>query len=101
MDLARAHADAIDSLSRTGRAFTVNIGTGQGHSVLELLRAFEKVSGRTIPFEIKPRRPGDVARCYADPALAFDLMGWRSRFDLERMCRDAWRWQQANPDGYA
>ena len=101
VDLARAHVDAIDTLDRSGRGFTVNVGTGRGYSVLEVVRAFEQASGRPIPYEIKPRRAGDVARCYADPALAQELMGWRSEYDLERMCQDAWRWQQGNPDGYA
>ncbi|MGZ5267478.1 MAG: UDP-glucose 4-epimerase, partial [Caldimonas sp.] len=84
-----------------GGSFTVNLGTGRGVSVLELVRAFERASGRAVPFEIAPRRPGDVAACYADPAAAERLLGWKARRDLDAMCADSWRWQQANPDGYA
>ena len=99
LDLARAHVDAIEALQRQG-SLTVNLGTGRGHSVLEVVRAFERASGREIPHRIVPRRPGDVATCFADPSRAFELMGWRAELDLDRMCQDAWRWQQANPRGY-
>jgi UDP-glucose 4-epimerase len=68
--------------------------------VLELVRAFERASGREVPLEIVARRPGDVAEVYADPALAAELLGWRARYDVDAMCRDAWRWQSLNPDGY-
>jgi UDP-glucose 4-epimerase len=101
MDLARAHADALDALERGGRGFTVNLGTGQGVSVLQLVRAFERASGRTVPFEIVGRRSGDVAAVYADPSLAHRLLDWRAELDVDAMCRDAWRWQSMNPDGYA
>ena len=100
VDLARAHVDAIDALQRRGASLTVNVGTGQGYSVLEVVHAFEAASGRAIPYEIRPRRAGDIARCYADPSLAQELLGWRSEFGLQRMCEDAWRWQQANPAGF-
>lgn len=100
VDLARAHADAIDALERTGRGFTVNLGTGQGVSVLQLVQAFERASGRAVPYEIVARRAGDVAEVYADPALANRLLGWRAELDVDAMCRDAWRWQSMNPDGY-
>ena len=100
MDLARAHADAIDALGREGRGFTVNLGTGQGVSVLQLVRAFERASGLEVPFEIVGRRPGDVAEVYADPSLASELLGWRAQLDVDAMCRDAWRWQSQNPKGY-
>ena len=100
VDLARAHADALDYLVRADRSLTVNLGTGRGVSVLELLRGFEKASGRPIPFQIVARRPGDVAEVYADPALASELLGWEARLDVEAMCRDAWRWQSMNPQGY-
>jgi UDP-glucose 4-epimerase len=83
MDLARAHADAIDYLAREDRNLTVNLGTGRG-----------------VPYEIVARRPGDVAEVYADPALANALLGWRAELDVEAMCRDAWRWQSMNPGGY-
>ena len=101
MDLARAHADALDALEREGRGFTVNLGTGRGVSVLELVHAFERASGRKIPYEIVARRPGDVAAVWADPSLAHRLLGWRAELDVDAMCRDAWRWQSMNPDGYA
>lgn len=100
VDLARAHADALDFLVREGRSATMNLGTGQGTSVLELLRAFERASGREVAYEIVARRPGDVAEVYADPSLAHELLGWRARFDIDAMCRDAWRWQSRNPHGY-
>jgi UDP-glucose 4-epimerase len=100
LDLARAHVDAIDTMRRTGESLTVNVGTGQGYSVLDLVQAFERASGRAIPYAFAPRRTGDVASCFADPALAFELMGWRAEHGLDRMCQDAWRWQQANPAGY-
>jgi UDP-glucose 4-epimerase len=100
MDLARAHADAIDYLVGEDRSLTVNLGTGRGVSVLELVQAFARASGREIPYEIVARRAGDVAQVYADPSLAQRLLGWRAELDLEAMCRDAWRWQSMNPDGY-
>lgn len=101
MDLARAHADALDYLAREDRNLTVNLGTGRGVSVLELLRSFEKASGRDIPYEIVARRPGDVAEVYADPSLANQSLGWEAKLDVDAMCRDAWRWQSMNPQGYA
>ena len=100
LDLARAHVDAIETLERTGEGLTVNLGTGRGYSVLEVVKAFERASGREIPYRFAPRRTGDVATCFADPSRAQALMGWRSELDLERMCQDAWRWQQSNPRGY-
>ncbi|MDH5833906.1 UDP-glucose 4-epimerase GalE [Luteimonas kalidii] len=101
LDLARAHADALDTLERTGAGFTVNLGTGTGVSVLQLVQAFERASGRAVPYEIVGRRPGDVAEVYADPARAQSLLGWRATLDVDAMCRDAWRWQSMNPTGYA
>jgi UDP-glucose 4-epimerase len=89
LDLARAHADALEYLADTGRNLTVNLGTGRGVSVLELVRAFERASGREIPYDIVGRRPGDVAAMYADPSLAEAMLGWRAELDLEAMCRDA------------
>lgn len=100
MDLARAHADALETLNNTPR-FTVNLGTGRGYSVLELVRTFEQASGRHIPIRFGPRREGDVAVCFADPSLAKTLLGWRAELDLARMCTDAWRWQTRHPQGYA
>jgi len=100
VDLARAHADALDTLVRTGTGFTVNLGTGSGVSVLQLVKAFERASGRDVPYAIVDRRPGDVAAVYADPSLAHAVLGWRAGLDVDAMCRDAWRWQSMNPDGY-
>jgi UDP-glucose 4-epimerase len=100
MDLAQGHVAAIQSLLERDESFTVNLGTGQGHSVLEVVRAFEQACGHPIPYRLAGRRPGDVAQCYADVSLAEKLLGWRAKFDLADMCRDSWRWQQGNPDGY-
>jgi UDP-glucose 4-epimerase len=100
-DLAEGHVAALRHLLAGGASLTVNLGTGRGVSVLELVRAFERASGRHVPYDIAPRRPGDVAACYADPALAERLLGWKARLGLEAMCADSWRWQAANPNGYA
>lgn len=100
MDLAEGHVAAVHRLLGQPGSLTVNLGTGQGYSVLEVIRAFEAASGRPIPHDIVGRRPGDVAACYADPSLALQLLGWRARRGLPDMCADAWRWQSANPDGY-
>ena len=93
-DLALGHVAALRALLRTEDSFTVNLGTGRGHSVLEVLRAFEQASGRSVPWQFVARRPGDVATCYADPTLADRLLGWRAMRSLPDMCTDAWRWQQ-------
>ena len=100
VDLAAGHVAALRHLLDGGDSLTVNLGTGRGHSVLEVVRAYEAASGRGVPFDIVPRRPGDVAACYADAALARDVLGWQAREDLARMCEDSWRWQHLNPDGY-
>ena len=100
VDLARGHLAALDTMKREGRGFTVNLGTGRGISVLEAVRAFERASGRPIPYERAGRRPGDVAECYADPSLAEKILGWKASLTLEDMCLDAWRWQSMNPHGY-
>lgn len=99
-DLAKGHVAAVQALLGKGESFTVNLGTGQGHSVLEVVKTFEQASGRPIPYQITPRRPGDVAQCYANPALAKRLLGWCAERTLADMCTDAWRWQSGNPDGY-
>ena len=91
---------ALQGLLERGESFTVNLGPGHGNSVLEVVKMFEQASGRPIPYQIAPRRPGDVAQCYADPALAQRLLGWCSERTLADMCTDAWRWQSGNPDGY-
>lgn len=100
MDLARAHADALDYLMTQNENITVNLGTGHAYSVLEMIRAFEQASGMPIPYEITGRRQGDVARLYADPSLAKKSLNWQTELDLKRMCEDAWRWQSNNPQGY-
>lgn len=100
-DLAAGHLAALEALDRHNSMLTVNLGTGKGYSVLDIVRAFEKASGLPIPYRIAGRRPGDIAACYAEPALARELMGWRAMRDLDMMCRDAWRWQSLNPNGYA
>ncbi|PPU21296.1 UDP-glucose 4-epimerase GalE [Xanthomonas arboricola] len=101
MDLARAHVDAIDYLQRERTGLVVNLGTGRGYSVREVAAAFERASGRRIPLSIAPRRGGDVAVYYANATLAHRLLGWKAEHDLDRMCRDTWRWQSMHPDGYA
>lgn len=99
-DLARAHVDALEYLDDGKGSITVNLGTGRGVSVLQLVHAFEQACGREIPVDIVGRRAGDVAEVYADPTLARQLLGWRAVLDLDAMCRDAWRWQSLNPVGY-
>jgi UDP-glucose 4-epimerase len=101
VDLARGHIAAIDALSTLDRSFVVNLGTGQGYSVLDIVKAFEAASGKSVPYEIVARRPGDVGACYADPSAAQKLLGWRAQHGIERMCADHWRWQSTNPNGFA
>ena len=100
-DLASGHVAALRALLERGESFTVNLGTGRPSSVLEVVRAFERASGRAVPVQIGPRRPGDIARCWADPSLAERLLGWKASLGLDAMCADAWRWQSGNPAGYA
>jgi UDP-glucose 4-epimerase len=100
MDLAAGHVAALTFLERERRSITVNLGTGRGYSVLEAARAFERASGRRIALELAARRSGDVASCFADASLAARELGWRARLDIDAMCRDVWRWQSANPQGY-
>ncbi len=100
LDLAEGHVAALRVLLDKPGSFTVNLGTGRGYSVLELVKAYEAASGRAVPYEIVARRPGDVAACYADPALARELLGWQARHELARMCEDSWRWQSLNPQGF-
>ncbi len=100
-DLAEGHVAALRHLmDASGSSFTANLGTGRGHSVLELVRAFERASGRAIPYDIVARRPGDVAACYADANRARELLGWQATRGIDAMCADSWRWQQSNPNGY-
>ncbi len=101
VDLALGHVRAVERLMAGAGVLTLNLGTGRGYSVLEVVKAFEQASGRPVPYRIAPRRPGDIAQCYADPALASEALGWRAEHDLADMCADAWRWQSGNPDGYS
>jgi UDP-glucose 4-epimerase len=101
VDLAQGHIKALQRLQKQAECLTVNLGTGVGYSVLDMVRAFAKASGKPVPCKVAGRRAGDIAACYADPALAFELLGWRAQRDLATMCADAWRWQSGNPEGYA
>jgi UDP-glucose 4-epimerase len=100
VDLARGHIAALEKLKENCGLVIYNLGTGTGYSVLEMVHAFEKVIGKKIPYEIVGRRPGDIAICYADPTKAREELGWEAQYTLEDMCRDSWRWQKNNPNGY-
>ncbi len=102
VDLAQGHLCALQALhtAPSGVCTAINLGTGVGYSVLDMVRAFEQASGRPVPYTVQPRRAGDVAACYSDPQLAKNLLGWQAIRDLHAMCADAWRWQSANPNGY-
>jgi UDP-glucose 4-epimerase len=99
-DLALGHLAALSALPKLDGAVAINLGTGRGYSVLEMLKAVEQASGRTIAYQVSARRPGDIAVCYADPSRAKALLGWTATRDLSEMCADAWRWQRQNPDGF-
>ena len=101
MDLAEGHVAALRHLLDGNRSLTINLGTGRGTSVLELVHAFERASGRRVPYKVAPRRPGDVAACWADSSLAETTIAWKANREVDAMCADTWRWQLANPDGYA
>ena len=101
VDLARGHVKAVQKLQESPGLLTINLGTGQGYSVLEMVKAFEAASGRKVPYQIVERRPGDVATCYADPSYAREVLDWEAERNLQQMCEDAWRWQSMNPNGYA
>jgi UDP-glucose 4-epimerase len=101
LDLAEGHVAALRRLFDAPGSLTVNLGSGVGHSVLELVRAYERASGRPIPYAFAPRRAGDVAASYADPRRAQELLAWRTRRSLDQMCADSWRWQERNPQGFA
>lgn len=100
VDLAIGHVKAIEKLKKKDGVSIYNLGTGIGYSVLDVVKAFEKASGKKINYAIKPRRPGDIATCYADPAKAKDELGWTAQHSIEEMCEDNWRWQFNNPNGY-
>ncbi|MGL6072223.1 UDP-glucose 4-epimerase GalE [Craterilacuibacter sp.] len=99
-DLARGHLAALGALKTHDGLLTVNLGTGQGYSVLDMVKAFETASGRSVPYQIVPRRAGDIAACWADPSTARELLGWQAEKTLQDMCNDSWRWQSLNPKGY-
>lgn len=100
VDLARGHLAALNALDEQQGVVPINLGTGRGYSVLDVVAAFEKASGKNVPYRIVDRRPGDVAACYADPSRARALLGWSADLDIDAMCSDAWRWQSANPMGF-
>ena len=100
VDLALGHLRALERIGELPGVTTLNLGTGRGYSVLEMVRAFEAASARPVPYDIVARRQGDIAACWADPAQAERVLGWRAQRDLQAMCEDAWRWQSGNPRGY-
>jgi UDP-glucose 4-epimerase len=100
MDLAEGHLAALNALATRSGAQVWNLGSGTGYSVLQMVQAFEQACGRTIPYRIAPRRPGDIATCYAEASKAAKELGWTARRGLAEMMRDAWAWQKANPNGF-
>ncbi|WP_283592902.1 UDP-glucose 4-epimerase GalE [Paraclostridium bifermentans] len=100
VDLAGGHVKALEKLDSKPGLVTYNLGTGNGYSVLEMVQAFSKASGRNITYKIAPRRPGDIAMCYADASKAKKELGWEAKYNLDEMCEDSWRWQSLNPNGY-
>jgi len=100
VDLALGHLKAVEKLHTFESVMAINLGTGRGYSVLEVVNAFEKASNKAVPYKITPRRSGDVAKCYADPTYAKDVLGWEATRDINQMCEDSWRWQSNNPNGY-
>ena len=100
VDLAIGHVKAIKKIEEKDGVHIYNLGTGKGYSVLDVFHAFEKACGKELPYAVKPRRPGDIATCYADPAKAYRELGWKAERGIEEMCEDSWRWQSHNPDGY-
>ena len=101
VDLAKGHVKALQALEDKPQVLIVNLGTGNGYSVLDMVKAFERISGRGVPYQIVDRRPGDIATCYADPAYAAEKLDWKAEYELDEMCEDTWRWQLQNPDGYS
>jgi UDP-glucose 4-epimerase len=100
VDLAKGHLKALEKLDKFTNVMCINLGTGIGYSVLDVVKSFEKATGKNIPYQIKPRRAGDIARCYADTSYAKQILGWKATKDLVQMCEDSWRWQLQNPMGY-
>jgi UDP-glucose 4-epimerase len=100
VDLALGHIKALNKFTENPGVLIYNLGTGTGYSVLDMVKAFEKASGRKVPYKIVDRRPGDIAICYADPTKAKQDLGWQAERGIDEMCEDAWRWQSDNPDGF-
>ena len=100
VDLAQGHVNALDRIKNFNDVMTINLGTGNGYSVLEMVKAFEKASGKKIAYKIAPRRSGDIATCFADPSYAKEILGWKAKKGIDEMCEDGWRWQKDNPNGY-
>ncbi len=100
VDLALGHVKAVEKVNGEKGLFIYNLGTGKGYSVLDVVKAFEKASGKKVPYQIMPRRAGDIATCYSDPSKALKELGWKAERNIEEMCEDSWRWQSQNPDGY-
>ena len=100
VDLAKGHLSAVDHVARTTGVDAFNLGTGKGYSVLQVIEAYQKASGKTIPYQIDPRRPGDVAECFANPQKALEVLGWSAKLGIEEMCESSWNWQSKNPNGF-
>jgi UDP-glucose 4-epimerase len=100
VDLANAHLKALDRAAKVTGVEHFNIGTGNGYSVLDIVKAYEKATGLTVKYEIVARRPGDIDACYADPTKAYEILGWKAQYDINKMCQDSANWQKKNPDGY-
>jgi len=101
VDLAQGHVNALQKISSLNEVLTVNLGTGNGYSVLDMVKAFEKASQKKVAYEVVARRPGDIATCFADPSYAYEQLGWSATRGVEEMCEDSWRWQSQNPNGYS
>ncbi len=100
VDLAKGHVKALEKIDTFNKVMTINLGTGNGYSVLDMVQAFEKASEKKVPYKIMPRRAGDIATCYADPAYAKKILNWEAKRTIKEMCEDTWRWQKQNPNGY-
>ena len=100
VDLANGHVKSVDKLKELIGVTTINLGTGIGYSVLDMVKAFEKASGKKVPYSIAPRRLGDIAKCYANPSYAKEILGWEAKKTIDEMCKDTWRWQSSNPKGF-
>ena len=100
MDLADGHVKALDKIDTFDQVMTINLGTGNGYSVLDMVKAFSKASGKQVPYKMAPRRAGDIAKCFADPTYAKEILGWEATRNIDEMCEDSWRWQSNNPNGY-